>query len=91
MKKIALGSIGCGIAARELHLPALQKLASRFEITAVCNHTEAKAKSMAQMAGGVDQSAVAVFQSEEGQYGVEPSFSPQHGIPLPSARRTEAG
>jgi len=53
MKKIALGIIGCGIAARELHLPALQKLASRFEITAVCNHTEAKAKSMAQMAGGV--------------------------------------
>lgn len=53
MKKIALGIIGCGIAARELHLPALRKLSSRFEITAVCNHTEAKGTLMAKLAGGV--------------------------------------
>ncbi len=53
MKPIKLGIIGCGIAARELHLPALQKLKDKFEITAVCNHTEEKAKSYAALVGGV--------------------------------------
>ena len=53
MKPIQLGIIGCGIAARELHLQALQKLKDKFEITAVCNHTEEKAKSYAKLVGGV--------------------------------------
>jgi predicted dehydrogenase len=53
MKKIRLGIIGCGIAANELHLPALRKLSAYFEITAVCNHTEPKAKRFAQKVGGV--------------------------------------
>ncbi len=53
-KPVKLGIIGCGIAARELHLPALQKLKDKFEITVVCNHTEPKAKSFAEMLGGVD-------------------------------------
>jgi predicted dehydrogenase len=42
MDKIKLGIIGCGIAARKLHLPA-----------AVCNHTEKKAKSFSKLVSGV--------------------------------------
>jgi len=53
MIPIKLGIIGCGIAARDLHYPALQKLKDKFEITVVCNHTEPKAKSFAEMVGGV--------------------------------------
>ncbi|HEX9974226.1 MAG TPA: Gfo/Idh/MocA family oxidoreductase, partial [bacterium] len=53
MQPIKLGIIGCGIAARELHFPALQRLKDKFGITVVCNHTEPKAKSFAEMAGGV--------------------------------------
>ncbi|MCK6622393.1 MAG: Gfo/Idh/MocA family oxidoreductase [Calditrichaceae bacterium] len=53
MRPVKLGIIGCGIAARKLHWPALQQMADKFEITAVCNHTEAKAKSFAELAGGV--------------------------------------
>lgn len=53
MSKIRLGIIGCGIAAKKLHWPALQQLEDHFEITAVCNHTEPKAKEFAEMVGGV--------------------------------------
>jgi predicted dehydrogenase len=53
MQPVKLGIIGCGIAARELHFPALQRLKDQFEITVVCNHTEPKAKSFAEMVGGV--------------------------------------
>ncbi len=53
MNPIKLGIIGCGIAARELHFPALQKLKDKFKITVVCNHTEPKAKSFAEMVGRV--------------------------------------
>jgi len=53
MNPIKLGIIGCGIAARELHLPALKKITDKFEITVVCNHTEPKAKSFAELAGRV--------------------------------------
>jgi len=53
MEPIKLGIIGCGIAARELHYPALQKLTDKFTISVVCNHTEPKAKSFAQLVGGV--------------------------------------
>lgn len=51
--RINLGIIGCGIAARELHLPALRSLTDRFEIKAVCNHTEPKARSFSRLIGGV--------------------------------------
>ncbi|MDW7680208.1 MAG: Gfo/Idh/MocA family oxidoreductase [bacterium] len=50
---IKLGIIGCGIAARDLHLPALQKLKHKFEIVMVCNHTEPKARAFAELVGGV--------------------------------------
>ncbi len=53
MSRVKLGIIGCGIAARNLHWPALQKLQDKFEIVAVCNHTEPKAREFAEMAGGV--------------------------------------
>ncbi|HEX2960483.1 MAG TPA: Gfo/Idh/MocA family oxidoreductase [Ignavibacteriales bacterium] len=53
MKKVKLGIIGCGIAARELHLPALEKLKDRFEITMLCNHTEQKAKDLSGSLGNV--------------------------------------
>lgn len=53
MTRIKLGIIGCGIAAHELHLPALERLKDKFEIIAVCNHTEPKAKEFSKIAGGV--------------------------------------
>ena len=53
MKPIKLAIIGCGIAAHDLHWPALQKLKDKFQITVVCNHTEPKAKSCSEMVGGV--------------------------------------
>ena len=53
MKKIKLGIIGCGIAAQGLHWPVLQELKDKFEITAICNHTEKKAQDFSKMLGGV--------------------------------------
>lgn len=53
MKPVNLGIIGTGIAARDLHLPALKQIKDRIKIVAVCNHTEAKAKKYAEMVGGV--------------------------------------
>ncbi len=52
-RKIKIGIIGTGLAAKILHLPALQRLKSKFEITAVCNHTEKKAKEFSELIGGV--------------------------------------
>ncbi len=52
MKQVRLGIIGCGIAARELHWPALKEMKDRFEITLVCNHTKSKAQSFSEMIGG---------------------------------------
>jgi predicted dehydrogenase len=53
MKPVKLGIIGCGIAARDLHWPALKELPDQFEIVAVCNHTEPKAKEFSRMVGNV--------------------------------------
>lgn len=53
MQRVKLGIIGCGIATRDLHWPALQKVKDKFQIAVVCNHTEPKAKEFAEMAGGV--------------------------------------
>lgn len=53
MKKVKLGIIGTGMAAKMLHLPALQKLKNKFEIVAVCNHTVKKAKEFSKLVGGV--------------------------------------
>ena len=51
--KIKLGIIGTGLSAKNLHLPALRKLEDKFEITAVCNHTEAKAVEFSKLVGDV--------------------------------------
>lgn len=53
MRKIKLGIIGTGLAAKNLHLPALQKLKNKYEIVAVCNHTEKKAIEFAKLIGSV--------------------------------------
>lgn len=53
MKAVKLGIIGTGIAAENLHWPALKQLKDKFEITAVCNHTEPKAKKFANLVGNV--------------------------------------
>lgn len=52
-RKIKLGIIGTGLAAKILHLPALKRLSEKFEIAAICNHTEKKAKEFSELVGGV--------------------------------------
>ena len=48
-----MGVIGCGIAAHDLHWPALRDMKDKFKIIAVCNHTEPKAKAFSETVGGV--------------------------------------
>ena len=48
-RKIKLGIIGTGLAAKILHLPALKRLNDKFEITAVCNHTDKKAREFSEL------------------------------------------
>jgi predicted dehydrogenase len=52
MGAIRLGFIGSGIAARDLHWPALKDLRDRFEVTAVCGRGEKKAREFAALVGG---------------------------------------
>lgn len=52
MKRIKLGIIGTGLAARDLHLKPLQDLADQFEIVALCNRTRAKAEAFRDLVGG---------------------------------------
>ena len=53
MTPVKLGIIGCGLAAKNIHLPALKQMKDKFEIVCVCNHTESKAKEFAQLVGDV--------------------------------------
>ncbi len=53
MKPVKLAIIGCGLAARNLHWPALKKLKTKFVICVVCNHTEQKAKEYSRLVGNV--------------------------------------
>jgi predicted dehydrogenase len=53
MKKVRLGIIGCGIIVNNAHWPAIKSLPRHFQITAVCNRTEPKAKAFAKLAGNV--------------------------------------
>ena len=54
MNAINLGIIGTGIAARDLHWPALKQLTDQFTITTVCNRTRAKAVTYAEIIGGAN-------------------------------------
>ncbi|MBO8166541.1 MAG: Gfo/Idh/MocA family oxidoreductase [Kosmotoga sp.] len=49
MEKLRLAIIGCGIAARELHLPALKRLRDRIEIVALASRTREKAEQLSLM------------------------------------------
>ncbi len=49
--RVKLGIIGCGIAANDLHWPALKNLSDCFEIVEVCNRSPAKALSFAKLIG----------------------------------------
>jgi predicted dehydrogenase len=51
MQKIRLGIIGTGIIVDEAHAPALKRLTDRFEVTALCNRTRAKAETLASNLG----------------------------------------
>jgi len=51
---IRLGVIGCGIATRNLHWPAIKALSDYFNVVAVCNHTRPKAESFAAEVGGAE-------------------------------------
>src|SRR5688572_8582082 len=50
-RKLRLGLIGTGIAARELYLPAFKRLNRRIEVVACANRTRAKAEAYAKLAG----------------------------------------
>lgn len=50
-KKIKLGVIGIGMAFERLHYPALQKLADKYEIAAVCDNEASKAQGFGQAIG----------------------------------------
>ena len=52
MRKYKLGIVGCGIAARELHLPALKQLKDQFEISALYNRTKEKAEALSKKIDG---------------------------------------
>ncbi|MDI3475940.1 MAG: hypothetical protein PWQ79_1420 [Thermococcaceae archaeon] len=60
MGKIRLGIVGCGIAAKTLHIPALKELSDIFEVTAVTSRTREHAEECAELLGGAK-----VFESYE--------------------------
>ncbi|CAN5191792.1 Gfo/Idh/MocA family oxidoreductase [soil metagenome] len=54
MTPLNLAIIGCGIAANDHHLPALEKLRRKFRITWACNRTVEKARVFAQKSGAAN-------------------------------------
>jgi predicted dehydrogenase len=51
MQPLKLGIIGTGIAARELHWPALKQMPDRYQVVAVANRSCDKAEAFADMVG----------------------------------------
>ena len=47
-KTISLGFIGTGIAANDLHWPAIEQLGNKFNVAAVCNRSRNKAEAFAK-------------------------------------------
>ena len=56
LRRVRLGLIGAGIIVREAHVPALRKLADRFEIVAVCAGHRSSADALAAELGGIEVS-----------------------------------
>lgn len=50
-RKLRLGLLGTGIAARELYLPAFERLRRRIELVACANRRREKAEAYARLAG----------------------------------------
>jgi predicted dehydrogenase len=50
-KKLRLGIIGTGVAARQLYLPAFQRLSKKIELVACANRRRARAEDYAKLAG----------------------------------------
>ena len=51
MPTLRIAIVGTGIAARELHWPALRQLKNRYRVVAVCNRTLSKAVAFADLIG----------------------------------------
>lgn len=51
MRKLRLGIIGTGVAARLLHWPALKELSACYQVVGLANRTRAKALELARLAG----------------------------------------
>ncbi len=51
MPPLRLAIVGTGIAARELHWPALRQLGDLYHLVAVCNRTRPKAEAFAELVG----------------------------------------
>jgi predicted dehydrogenase len=49
LAKLRLGLIGAGIAARDLHGPALKELSDRFEVAAIATRTPERARAIADL------------------------------------------
>lgn len=56
MKPVKLAIVGCGIAARDLHWPALKLLGRKLDIAAVCSRTLEGARSYGELVGCRDGS-----------------------------------
>jgi predicted dehydrogenase len=54
---LRLGIIGTGVAARELHWPALKEMPDRFQVVALANRSRDKAEAFADVVG-IEESAV---------------------------------
>lgn len=55
MKPVRLAIVGCGIAARDLHWPALKKLPRHFHVTALCSRTMESADALGELIGCRDR------------------------------------
>ena len=50
---VRLGIIGCGFAARRIHIPRLSQMKDRFKVVAVCDINETAAQQASDLLGGV--------------------------------------
>ena len=66
MPPIHLGVIGCGLATKNLHWPALRQMPDKFQIVAVCNRTPEKAQEFARM--------VEMERAENGPVAIESDY-----------------